>query len=84
MDTLIDYLNLWEMQQPDKTLYRFLDIEGRQLEHHTFGSFAERTRELAAYLSLVPASFCFPLTVIFGLRAIKCLNDPQVQSAFPS
>jgi thioester reductase-like protein len=52
MDTLIDYLNHWETQKPNKTIYRFLDIEGRELEHHTFGSFAERTRDLASYLSV--------------------------------
>jgi thioester reductase-like protein len=52
MDTLIDYLNHWETQKPNKTIYRFLDVEGRELEHHTFGSFAERTRDLASYLSV--------------------------------
>jgi predicted Ser/Thr protein kinase len=38
---------------------------------------------LAAYLSLVPTSFCFPLTVFFGLRALSCLSDPQYRAAFP-
>ncbi|BBZ12689.1 fatty acyl-AMP ligase [Mycobacterium branderi] len=51
METLIDYLEKWEARQPDQTLYRFVDIEGRELEHYTYQSFAERTRELAAYLS---------------------------------
>ncbi|MGH3556845.1 MAG: thioester reductase domain-containing protein [Mycobacterium sp.] len=50
MKTLIDYLRMWEARKPDQTLYRFVDVEGRELEHHTYQSFAERTRELAAYL----------------------------------
>ena len=50
METLIDYLRLWEARKPDQTLYRFVDVDGRELEHYTYQSFAERTRELAAYL----------------------------------
>jgi thioester reductase-like protein len=50
METLIDYLQMWETRKPDQTLYRFVDAEGRELEHYTYQSFAERTRELAAYL----------------------------------
>jgi thioester reductase-like protein len=50
METLIDYLQSWEARKPDQTLYRFVDAEGRELEHYTYQSFAERTRELAAYL----------------------------------
>src|SRR6185437_1783152 len=34
-----------------KVLYRFVDVDGRELEQYTYQSFAERTRELAAYLS---------------------------------
>lgn len=52
METLIDYLQMWEARTPDKTLFRFVDDEGRELEHYTYQSFAERTRELAAYLSV--------------------------------
>jgi serine/threonine protein kinase len=37
----------------------------------------------AAYMALVPASPCFLVTVFFGLRALNCLNDPQVRRAFP-
>src|SRR5437588_809884 len=51
METLIDYLQLREAQKPNQTLFRFVDVEGRELEHYTYQSFAERTRELAAYLS---------------------------------
>src|ERR1700757_609404 len=51
METLIDYLQMWEARKPDQTLFRFVDAEGRELEHYTYQSFAERTRELAAYLS---------------------------------
>jgi thioester reductase-like protein len=50
METLIDYLRMWETRRPDQTLFRFVDVEGRELEHYTYQSFAERTRELAAYL----------------------------------
>ncbi|BBU23381.1 thioester reductase domain-containing protein [Mycobacterium xenopi] len=50
METLIDYLRAWEAQRPDQILFRFVDVEGRELEHYTYQSFAERTRELAAYL----------------------------------
>lgn len=51
METLIDYLHMWEAQRPDQTLFRFVDADGRELEHYTYQSFAERSRELAAYLS---------------------------------
>jgi thioester reductase-like protein len=51
METLIDYLRMWEARKPDQTLFRFIDAEGRELERYTYQSFAERTRELAAYLS---------------------------------
>ncbi len=51
METLIDYLQMWAARKPDQTLFRFVDAEGRELEHYTYQSFAERTRELAAYLS---------------------------------
>jgi thioester reductase-like protein len=51
VETLIDYLQMWEAQRPNQTLYRFVDAEGRELEQYTYQSFAERTRELAAYLS---------------------------------
>ncbi len=51
METLIDYLRMWEARKPDQTLFRFVDVDGRELEHYTYRSFAERTRELAAYLS---------------------------------
>lgn len=51
METLIDYLHKWEALKPDQTLFRFVDVDGRELEHYTYQSFADRTRELAAYLS---------------------------------
>ena len=51
METLIDHLHKWEARIPDKTLFRFVDAEGWELERYTYESFAERTRELAAYLS---------------------------------
>jgi thioester reductase-like protein len=52
VETLIDYLRMWEARKPDKTLFRFVDADGRELESYTYRSFAERTRELAAYLSV--------------------------------
>jgi thioester reductase-like protein len=51
METLIDYLQKWEAQRPNQTLFRFVDADGRELESYTYENFAERTRELAAYLS---------------------------------
>ncbi len=51
METLIDYLHKGEAERPDQTLFRFVDADGRELEHYTYQAFAERTRELAAYLS---------------------------------
>ncbi|MDI3314412.1 MAG: thioester reductase domain-containing protein [Mycobacterium sp.] len=51
MATLIDYLRMGEARRPDQTLYRFVDVDGRELEHYTYRSFSERTRELAACLS---------------------------------
>lgn len=51
METLIDHLHMREALTPDKTLFRFVDDEGREQEHYTYQGFAERTRELAAYLT---------------------------------
>src|ERR1700761_3138052 len=51
METLVDYLQMWEAQRPNQTLFRFVDADGRELENYTYESFAGRTRELAAYLS---------------------------------
>lgn len=51
MQTLIDYLQMWQARRPHQTLFRFVDAEGRELDRYTYGSFDERTRELAAYLS---------------------------------
>jgi hypothetical protein len=39
---------------------------------------------LAAYLALVPGNFCFPFTILFGMRALTCLNDPQQRAEFPA
>jgi thioester reductase-like protein len=50
MGTLVDHLHMWAARKPEQTLYRFVDAEGWELEHYTYQSFAERTRELAAYL----------------------------------
>jgi hypothetical protein len=37
----------------------------------------------SAYLALVPMSPCCPVTVLFGLRALFCLNEPHVRRTFP-
>ncbi|HUH71586.1 MAG TPA: AMP-binding protein, partial [Mycobacterium sp.] len=50
METLVDYLRMREARTPDQILYRFVDVEGRELERYTYQSFAERTGELAACL----------------------------------
>jgi hypothetical protein len=39
---------------------------------------------ISAYAALVPTSFCFPLTAIFGMRALTCLSDPQLRAQFPN
>ncbi|TAM68066.1 thioester reductase domain-containing protein [Mycobacterium sp.] len=52
METLIDYLQMWETRRPEQTLFRFVDAERRELSRYTYQSFSERTRELAAYLSV--------------------------------
>ncbi|MDP2314729.1 MAG: thioester reductase domain-containing protein [Pseudomonadota bacterium] len=50
-DTLVAYLDHWSAAQPDTVSQRFLDIDGQEVERYTFGSFAERTAELAAFLT---------------------------------
>jgi len=35
VETLIDYLQMWEARRPDQTLFRFVDAEGRELERYT-------------------------------------------------
>jgi thioester reductase-like protein len=50
MKTLVDYLQMREAQNPDQIFCRFVDVDGRELEQYSYQSFAERTRELAAYL----------------------------------
>lgn len=52
METLIDYLRMWEAQLANQTLFRFVDADGRELDRYTYESFDERTRELAVYLSV--------------------------------
>jgi thioester reductase-like protein len=50
-DTLVRYLDHWSEERGDAVSQRFLDVEGREVESYTFASFAERSRELAAFLS---------------------------------
>jgi thioester reductase-like protein len=52
MDTIIDALAHWAAVQPDRCLYSFLDIDGRERDSYTYLAFHERTRHLAQHLSL--------------------------------
>ena len=52
MDTIIDALEHWATVQPDKCLYSFLDVEGRERDTYTYLAFHERTRHLAQHLCL--------------------------------
>lgn len=50
-ESVTDYLDYWAALQPDKRLFSFLDIDGREQEGYTYHEFCERTLQLAAYLS---------------------------------
>ncbi len=52
MDTIIDALEHWVTVHPDKCLYSFLDIDGKERDTYTYLAFHERTRHLAQHLSL--------------------------------
>jgi thioester reductase-like protein len=51
MDTIIERLEHWASVHPDKSLYSFLDVEGRERDSYTYLAFHERTRHLAQHLS---------------------------------
>ena len=51
MNTIIDWLEHWTVAQPEKRLYTFLDIDGRERESYTYRSFLERSTDIAIYLS---------------------------------
>jgi thioester reductase-like protein len=48
--TLIDFLTEGATAQPDRALYTFLDVEGRERDTYTYLAFHERTRHLAEHL----------------------------------
>ena len=48
--TLVDALERGAANRPDQTLYRFLDVDGRERDHYTYLAFHERTRHLAEHL----------------------------------
>lgn len=50
LTTLNDYVRAWSERKPDQVLYRFVDIEGREVARYTYQGFAARTRELGAFL----------------------------------
>src|SRR5260221_7871334 len=52
VDTIIDSLERGAAVQPDKCLFSFLDIEGRERDTTTYLAFHERTRYLAEHLRL--------------------------------
>ena len=52
MNTIIDALEHWAAVHPDKCLYSFLDIDGRERDTYTYLAFHERTRHLAQHLGL--------------------------------
>ena len=51
LNTIIEYMHHRSELQPDMLSQRFINIDAEETERYTFGSFAERTRELAAFLS---------------------------------
>jgi thioester reductase-like protein len=51
MSTLVDYLEHRAAEQPDKCLFTFLDVDGRERDTYSYLAFHERTRHLAEYLS---------------------------------
>ena len=51
MNSIIDYLEQWAAVQPNKCLYSFLDVRGKEIASYTYCNFSNRTRTLAEYLS---------------------------------
>jgi thioester reductase-like protein len=50
MKTVIQEFERWVVQQPDKMLYSFLDIDGNVVETHTYSSFDKRINVIASQL----------------------------------
>jgi thioester reductase-like protein len=49
--TLADCLTQRAAEQPDKTLFSFLDVDGKERDTYTYLAFQERTRHLAEHLA---------------------------------
>ena len=48
--SIVDFLEKNAAENPDRVLYRFLDIDGEERDSYTFLGFQERTRHLAEHL----------------------------------
>lgn len=55
MNTIADYLDHWASVQPDKGLYSFLEVDGTERDAYTYQAFAERTRNLAEFITDIEA-----------------------------
>jgi thioester reductase-like protein len=51
MNSIIDYLEHWAAVQPNKCVFGFLDVRGKERANYTYLNFLNRTRALAQYLS---------------------------------
>jgi thioester reductase-like protein len=52
MDSILDALEHGAQRHPEKTLFSFLDLDGRERDTYTYVAFHERTRHLAEHLRL--------------------------------
>jgi len=50
MNSITHWLEHGSVAQPEKRLYTFLDLDGRERESYTYRTFLERTTNLATYL----------------------------------
>ena len=50
MTTIFESLNNWTQKQPDKTLFAFLDVKGREIEKYTYSEFQKRVEVIASNL----------------------------------
>jgi thioester reductase-like protein len=50
MASLLDHLDRLAVEQPDKLLYSFLDVNGNPYESYTYASFLHRTKAIAGHL----------------------------------
>ena len=50
MNSLIDCLDHWTQTDPQRCLFTFRDLRGREVDHTTYDSFQKQTNLLAATL----------------------------------